>query len=432
MGSPIYLPNVNPRPSPWEGFISAYLQGLEMRRQREQFQSQMEDRKMQRQYQSALIKAQEREDALKARGGSDFDLLKLMQTMPGQQFGGGNAQIETPGFATDLQGGMAPPTQQNVSMPPVSLPFHDVQTETMGTQRVPSREATMLQMAQEAYSKAQSERLGRRVDVPPQLAEMLGLGNGPVDPSVLTAAGSAATALAPQRPRAPVSLTMDIPELGLKKGDQVDPSQLQTQTGLANASATRAQASATRESAQANTKFQQTQKLADQYQERVKNFERIQTSLGSAEELFAAQQQLVKEGQAPNPQFDETLLFQYLQVREAVPNVVREGERAMWNSTLGLADRAKTALTRARGAGLPPDIRQQLMNTIRVLGRATTKQRGSIDTEFGQKARRWSIDPADVLNTTPSGGASTTRPRATNPTTGKAVEWDGQAWVPVQ
>lgn len=171
-----------------EQLIHAFTAGRALKQRQQQIESETEDRKLQREMHQFQMKRLQLEDKLSARKHA-FDTASLME-----HFNRTAADAGAPALGPDQAG--PPPEDINVGHAPVQIPA----VPEMGlaaTSVVPStlqeKLAQIIQQKRaEASAEGQAKRESSQVEVPPAMAEAIGLPAGKVDPSVLTQAGEAA------------------------------------------------------------------------------------------------------------------------------------------------------------------------------------------------------------------------------------------------
>lgn len=373
-GQPITLPYGRPQQGPdiWERAIQAFMMGLQEKRAKEAFQSQMEDRKMQRDYTIAQIKAAEREDAIKARQ-ADMGMMQFMQGMPSQSFTPPTPQQEIPGMAMDFQGGMSPSTyepMQGGQPQQTSYLPHALQTETMGTQFVPGQQEMLLQALQQFAAKSQVE------------AE---------------AAGTKTTM--EERAKAPFTAAKLQAEQGFTAGQNDLDRQTRMSEGKLNRGATLGAAQMNLQATEGNRRTERENKLADDYTRDMKDFYVMDDQISRVREF----------SKNPTGASDMGLIYSYMKMLDP-GSTVREGEYATAQNSGSIPERVRAAYNKAlKGERLDPKVRTDFVGAAERAYNAVQVRRNGLTMKYQDRAKRMGVDPSvfEVLKPggTPGGGA---------------------------
>jgi hypothetical protein len=282
---------------------------------------------------------------------------------------------------------------------PMGLPglTHTMEYPGYGQIDVPSREGNFLQTVQEVLRKAEAERTGRQVDVPPSVMSALNLPER-VDPSVLQATTQLAT-VRPTEGDQDRRLAYDAfaAKLG-KTADQLTPAERVKAQGEFRTQTTPPDPSLAgfRATQEADVRFRQANTLRDDFQKEAGRFAQIQTTIGQARQLAADK----------TATSDHALIFNFVRALDEVPSVVRAEEYKAAGNLGSLKQRVEGQIARVvKGDLMDDSVRRQIVRTLDIVERGVSQARQRAVVKYRGIAKRNGLDARDVFGEDPMAAA---------------------------
>jgi hypothetical protein len=372
---------------PFEGFMQAFMQGLQIKQQREQVAAEQEDRKLRKEKLMHEKKRLDIEDK-EAKRKSMMDEVSFLQTQPETE-----TTMPGPWAQPDAREEFDPTSfdpstlYQPPQPPEKTFSSHDPITIPEGGYGQPARTIKPRNLKDVLAQQLEQKR--------------------------------AEAGIKDESEKVPID--MDMPEIGVKKGDRIHPNVLTAKTSLQNAGESRElrrdlAAVAASNSAGKRT-FGDSDKLRDDYTRQAKNFQ------GTADQV----DKIRSAARLGNSQGDMALVYSTMRLIDSPDSAVRDSERLMARQTQSKINELRSiAQSFTEGDVLQPETRQAFVKMADELWNSVSPRYKKLRSDYEGASKRHGVDPRDVLMGDPDwfvneegGGGSKGAVGRFNPATGK-------------